>query len=336
MTAQDTTKQHGFTLVELLVVMGMLALVMTAIYSLYFTHQRAAFVQEEVVELQQNLRIGAESMSRDIKMAGFLTPLITATSSITPIKVASNGTGTIQPLPAPDNINSDSMTINTLSITASFATISTTVDPGVTLGPFTVKTASTVDLFTAGTVSTGDKVLIVGQESRAWRGGYNGGTCTSGTNPNIFYVATKSSLPPTLTLGVNTGSDLKCGYDAGDLLVKVDSTTLPSTVQYCLGPSATCGNTVTTCPTGQLCLMRIENGTANPIAQNMAGLQFRYLMDDGTEVDAPTKLCSIRAVKLKLTGQTLATKTLSNNQSKERQLETIVEIRNRTSPACGS
>jgi len=279
------------------------------------------------VDLQQNLRIGAESISRDIKMAGFLTPLINATTNITPISAASNGTGTLQPLPAPDNINSDSITIRTMSLTASFATISA---PRSGLGDFSVTSAADADLFTAGSVATGDKVLIVGQESRSWRGGFIGNTCTSGVNPNIFVVSVHPAGSSTLTLIPFTGSsDLVCPYDMGDMIVKVDSTTLPSTVTYMLGSGGTC-------PSGQLCLMRVVNGTANPIAQNMAGLQFRYLMDDGTEIDAPTELCRIRAVRVTLTGQTVTTKALSNNQAKVRRVETIVEIRNRTNPPCGS
>lgn len=65
----------GFTLIELLIVCGMLGIVMGAIFTLYQTHQRSAYTQEEVVEVQQNLRIAMDSITRDIKMAGFLTPL---------------------------------------------------------------------------------------------------------------------------------------------------------------------------------------------------------------------------------------------------------------------
>src|SRR3990172_10702339 len=67
---------RGFSLIELLIVMAMLALVLVAIYSLYDTHSKSAYVQEEVVDVQQNLRIAMDSISRDIKMAGVLIPLV--------------------------------------------------------------------------------------------------------------------------------------------------------------------------------------------------------------------------------------------------------------------
>ena len=66
---------RGFSLIELLIVMGMLTLVLVAVYSLYDTHSKSAYVQEEVVDVQQNLRIAMDSISRDIKMSGILIPL---------------------------------------------------------------------------------------------------------------------------------------------------------------------------------------------------------------------------------------------------------------------
>jgi prepilin-type N-terminal cleavage/methylation domain-containing protein len=63
----------GFTLIELLVVLFMIGLVMGSIYSLYRTSQRAATVETDVVEVQQNLRIAMDSIVRDIHHAGFLT-----------------------------------------------------------------------------------------------------------------------------------------------------------------------------------------------------------------------------------------------------------------------
>src|SRR4030066_1372501 len=66
---------RGFSLIELLIVMGMLTLVLVAVYSLYDTHSKSAYVQEEVVDVQQNLRIALDGISRDIKMAGVLIPM---------------------------------------------------------------------------------------------------------------------------------------------------------------------------------------------------------------------------------------------------------------------
>ena len=79
-TGQD---ERGFTLVELLIVTFMLGMVMTALYSVYTSHQRTAYTSDETVEVQQNLRIAMDSISRDIRTAGLLLQTgVTGTSPI--------------------------------------------------------------------------------------------------------------------------------------------------------------------------------------------------------------------------------------------------------------
>jgi hypothetical protein len=78
-------------------------------------------------------------------------------------------------------------------------------------------------------------------------------------------------------------------------------------------------------------MRNVNNATTDVIAQNMAGLQFRYLLDDGTEVDAPAPADYrlIRAVRVTLTGRTFTTNALSGAQAKMLQTELVVQIRNR-------
>lgn len=63
--------QNGFTLVELIVAMAMTGIVMAAIYSTYKSQQDSYVAQEQVAEMQQNLRAALYMMARDIRMAGF-------------------------------------------------------------------------------------------------------------------------------------------------------------------------------------------------------------------------------------------------------------------------
>jgi type IV pilus assembly protein PilW len=63
--------QQGFTLVELLVAMAMAGIVIGAIYSTYKSQQDSYIAQEQVAEMQQNLRAALYMMARDIRMAGF-------------------------------------------------------------------------------------------------------------------------------------------------------------------------------------------------------------------------------------------------------------------------
>ena len=64
-------KQQGFTLTELLVAMAMVGIVMAAVYSTYKSQQDTYVAQEQVAEMQQNLRASLYQMARDLRMAGF-------------------------------------------------------------------------------------------------------------------------------------------------------------------------------------------------------------------------------------------------------------------------
>ena len=68
---KSSRHQHGFTLVELIVAMAMTGIVMAAIYSTYKSQQDSYVAQEQVAEMQQNLRAALYMMARDIRMAGF-------------------------------------------------------------------------------------------------------------------------------------------------------------------------------------------------------------------------------------------------------------------------
>jgi prepilin-type N-terminal cleavage/methylation domain-containing protein len=311
MEKMDLKNQKGFTLVEVLIVAFMLSLVMAAVYSLYQTHLRSAYVSDEVVEVQQNLRVGIESMTRDIRMAGFLVPR-TMPPTLTPIDNASTATD---------------LTLNTGSLvsTSAFATIA---QDRTGLGLFSVETGTSVDAF-----SDLDVVTIV----RPYLTSVN---YIPGAAGNTFRVSAggRSDVPPySITLEVNPPSiDTGAQYRTGDLIVRSGGQ-YPNKIRYCLGPVPGCGNGVTTCPTGQTCLMRIvnggvaPNGSTDPIAQNIApnGLQLTYLLDDLTEVPVPADFSKVRAVRVVLNGRTVTTTKLSANQAKPRQTVSIIQIRNK-------
>lgn len=61
----------GFTLVELMLTMAISGIIMAAIYSAYISQQRTYLAQEQVAEMQQNIRAGLGMLERDIRMAGY-------------------------------------------------------------------------------------------------------------------------------------------------------------------------------------------------------------------------------------------------------------------------
>lgn len=64
-------KNKGLTLIELLVALGISAILFGGMYKTFINQQKTYTVQEEVVDMQQNIRGGINLMMREIRMAGF-------------------------------------------------------------------------------------------------------------------------------------------------------------------------------------------------------------------------------------------------------------------------
>ena len=71
----------GFTLVELLIAMAVSGIIMTGVYSAFRTQQDSYLAQEQVAEMQQNLRAGLYMMTRELRMAGYDAGTDTSDSS---------------------------------------------------------------------------------------------------------------------------------------------------------------------------------------------------------------------------------------------------------------
>ncbi len=323
-----TMKKHtGFTLVELLIVLVMLAVVMTAVYSLYVTHQRYAYTQEEVVDVQQNLRIAMDSMTRDIKMAGFLIPnnddIATANNrENTPVGNVSYNAGWPQPLPAPDNRQSDVITVNTSSASGTYAWIVNDQPGGEPDTTFTVDSSESVNAF-----SNDDNVVIIRTERRS----------LVPAADTVFRVTghVGQTLRLTRVSGTSPGGT---NFTRGDVIAKLakkasGANVFPNSVTYCIGPAAGCGefSTSTVCPIGQKCLMRIVNdNTADVVATNIVGLEFSYIAaTTETNAVAAASLDTIRSVRVTIMGRTSQTIKMSDGVPWDRRLTSVIRLRNR-------
>ncbi len=61
----------GFTLVEIMLALLISGIIMVAVITVFISQQRTYLAQEQVVEMQQNIRAALNMMEREIRMAGY-------------------------------------------------------------------------------------------------------------------------------------------------------------------------------------------------------------------------------------------------------------------------
>ena len=65
--------RRGFTMLEMLVAIAIASFVIAGLYGLFTIQSRQFMFQDLQMEMHQNLRFGADVLSRSIRMAGFNT-----------------------------------------------------------------------------------------------------------------------------------------------------------------------------------------------------------------------------------------------------------------------
>jgi prepilin-type N-terminal cleavage/methylation domain-containing protein len=302
---RSVRRTSGFTLVELLVVMAIFGIVIGAVYSLYITHQKTSYIQEDLVDLQQNLRIAMDSITRDMRLAGILVPLGT--------NPLANGSL---------NNYSTSVQINTASATGQFARIAKS------------KTAATFTIFSTSVDSPESVDALTGAASvRLIRPSNR----SNPVSPDTFLVLKPSNRNgPSVSLARPGDVAFSPGIsiDAGDIIA-VAGPPAGATIPPGCCDSSVCdaiAYSLISCPDSPSlkCLARAVNQAATPdvIASNISSIRFSYLYDDGTENKTPADPAAIRSVRVTITGQTAATSTLSEGP-KTRQITSIIKLRNK-------
>ncbi|MCI0528511.1 MAG: prepilin-type N-terminal cleavage/methylation domain-containing protein [Nitrospira sp.] len=287
----------GFALIELLVVVGIMGIFMAAVFSLYQTHQRSAYTQEETVEVQQNLRVGMDLITDDFRLAGLLV-----LAGTNPLAAFTDGA-------------TDTITLNTASASVAVTRLtSPTQSQTLAAGQSLNLMVNSVDAF-----AVGDVAMIVGaQDSNLVipdtfdvTAVETTGTCAVGVNA------------PCLTLRAVSGGTGTT--NPGDMVVRTGAGPYPNAITY----SVVAGGG---CPVGQTCLQRATNDgvPAQIIANNITNLQFMYVLQNGTEVAAPTDLSQVRAIRITLTGQRTNTVAYTGGAANTapRTIVSVASIRN--------
>ena len=358
------TLEKGFTLIELLLVTLMLSLVLESVYSLYRVHNRSSYVQDEVVDVQQNLRVAMDSISRDLRHAGFLfssdsdfgVPITNASPEADrarfPTREFIDNRVNSATLPVTNDVSpalsarvhADVLTLNLSTPATTFATIASKLTLTTLPVTFTVETSESLDAFSAH-ATDGDYVRIMDpsgrDETTKVRSRASSFPCDQGTT---FMVVAKSRTAKTITLqrmpAGNGCTPYNVDFARGSNIIKVPSIgldTFPIPVTYCLGPTVGCAQGNGNCVRrndrdNTFCLYRIENNTPQVVASRMSGFQLTYLMSDDKEVPNPiTPLSSIdmrkvRAVRVTLTGQTANTALLSDDPNAPEKVRVLSTI----------
>jgi len=82
MKNQNRINRRGITLIELLVALVICGLVIAGIYRVFVAQSKTYTVQDQVVEVQQNIRSAMEILLRDLRMTGFDSDSVTSKISI--------------------------------------------------------------------------------------------------------------------------------------------------------------------------------------------------------------------------------------------------------------
>jgi len=130
-SVQPCRAERGMTLVELMFGLALATLAIGASYTAMSSSQKAASINNQTAEMQQNVRVAMELLTQDLKTAGFGmlgTPVGVCTNPIMPADQTAGGADT-----GPDSVSVVAPTLlSTLSTQANAAATTITLQPGVT------------------------------------------------------------------------------------------------------------------------------------------------------------------------------------------------------------
>jgi len=277
---RDASRAHrhpeaGFSLVEVMAALVILAIAMTAVFATFISQQKSFTVQSRVAEMQQNLRQAVEYMSRDIRLSGYGIP----DNVVIPNNVIAAGVTSIRSLYAKDNTTGPDQ-IYILYMFDMDANQPPAVNTTAMTGTGSVNVDNTTGFLPAG----GELVLV-----------------TDGTTSDLFQTTLVAGGVLTFGAGAyNTGHTKLYGVGPPPSTVAkarfvryfIDSTTDPAH------------------PT--LMVDRMGGAAAQPLADDIEDMQLTYAIDTSSPADGvvdvwtsnPATPSQIRQVRLQFVART--------------------------------
>ena len=293
MNQNSFKKSKGVTLIELLIALVISSILIAGIYRTFIHQQKTYATQEQVADMQQNVRVAINRMIREIRMVGF------------------GGKN--------ENTKGDNDIITAFVTVNGFANIinpvNDTIVDGINHDQITVIGAFRQIGILAAAANAGDNTININ---------YIGNTkfdtdkkkymCING---RYNYEVDPTKPPITLAkTAANPPGTLNESHVAGELVFLVEAIT------YGLEKD----------PNGTPVLFRDSNtgGGNQDVAEYVEDLQFRYVLADNTEVDLPGNPKDVRGVRITIQARTrLSDPELKEGGGfRRRTLNTYVDLRN--------
>ncbi|MEE8386915.1 MAG: prepilin-type N-terminal cleavage/methylation domain-containing protein [Dehalococcoidia bacterium] len=128
--ARNPRRVAGFTLLELLIAAAILGVVIMYLMQTFSTAQKTYVVVEQVSEAQQNLRVVADLIERDLRLAGYLVPAHAAVCGVD----VTNGSDTLFVSNADVILPADQLQVANFSALLSGNLGARVTDPGAGVG----------------------------------------------------------------------------------------------------------------------------------------------------------------------------------------------------------
>ncbi len=293
-------QSKGVTLIELLIALVISAILIGGIYRTFIHQQKSYATQEQVADMQQNVRVAINRMIREIRMAGF------------------GGKN--------ENVNGNNDIINVFANVNGFANIINAVDNS----PRADNVGNSDELTVVGAyerqgrldqnANAGDATItiIYDDAGKKFDAGVRKYLCIDGRD-NYEVTGAGGNV-------VTVNPALRKNYtvrDTGGNLITPDTPVfLVRAVQYGLRVDAD----------GIPVLFRNQNtgGGRQTVAEYIEDLQFRYVLADTTEVDVPGNPRDVRGIRITVQART----RMSDPELKEgggfrrRTVNTYVDLRN--------